>query len=108
MNIEEVEIKININEKGKMLAQAELTIEDLVIRGFRVMKSNEDESLYLSPPSIPNRRGNYTWIVQLENPQKWNELSKKVINQYWQEKKSFADETSDLREAEVKPEDIPF
>lgn len=108
MNIEELEIKININEKGYMLAQAELTIDDLVIRGFRVMKSNEDESLYLSPPSIPNRRGNYTWIVKINDPKKWNELSQKVIETYWKEKKESELETVDIEEAEIKSEDLPF
>lgn len=87
----EMEIKINIKDKGALLANADVVIQTqgygaITIKGFQIWKSecfNRRLKKYINimPPS---RRwyGKYIKIVFFEDPLRWEKLEKEIFIEY--------------------------
>lgn len=108
IDINKCKIGIKINEKGGMLAQAEISFGDLLIYGFRVMQTNSGDKLFVTPPSIKSGRGNYVDIIRINNKIKWRELEDKIKAEYTKTKEEFDLETIDLPQPIINPDEIPF
>jgi hypothetical protein len=88
LDLENIEVIIKLNQKGDMLAQVELRYDCLRIFGYRVMRSNYEDGLYINPPSI--RAGStWLWLVRIDNPEVWNQLQALIKNRYLEEVKKF-------------------
>ena len=108
LDINQCEIKIKLNEKGNMLAQAEIYFNVIHIYGFRIMQTNDKETLFISPPSIRSGRGNYIDIIRIEDKQKWKELETKIKQEYKKVKEDFDKVTLDLKDQVIDPDELPF
>lgn len=108
LDINQCQIKIKLNEKGSMLAQAEISFGDLLIYGFRIMQTNTGDKLFVTPPSIKSGRGNYLDIIRINNKIKWRELEEKIKTEYTKAKEGFDLETIDLPEPTINSDAFPF
>lgn len=105
-DLDEIEIKIKINEKDSMLAQVSLSYDDLKLYGFRVMKSRYGDGLFIQPPSIRANNGKYLWLTKIENPEKWHELQNKIKEKYKEIKVRY--DNGEFDEELINPEEIPL
>jgi hypothetical protein len=106
LDLENIEVIIKLNQKGDMLAQVELRYACLRIFGYRVMRSNYEDGLYINPPSI--RAGStWLWLVRIDNPEVWNQLQALIKNRYLEEVKKFNTEIMGDEEKGIL-EDNPF
>lgn len=104
-NLEDLEIKVKINEQKNMLAQVELDYGDLKLYGFRVMKSKFADGLFIQPPSV--RAGTkWLWLTKINNPEKWNELQNMIKEKYLDKKTRY--DKGEFETEDIDPEDIPF
>lgn len=105
-NLENIEVIIKLNQKGDMLAQVELRYDSLRIFGYRVMRSNYSDGLYVNPPSV--RSGNtWLWLVRIDNPEVWEQLEAHIKNKYLEEVKKYNTEIIGSEEDRIL-EDNPF
>lgn len=92
INIDNIEVKIRILDKGETLAQAELIVFDVIeIKGWRVSNSktiNEKLSaqIWIQPPTY--RRGfEYKPIAFINDKNLYEQLEKKIYEKYLEAKK---------------------
>ncbi|MBN2100989.1 hypothetical protein JW710_03815 [Candidatus Dojkabacteria bacterium] len=81
-SIDDIDVKIWINSKGFMLAQASVTYFGLVqVHGYRVMQSKHEEDIFVDPPRIPVTCKPSVYIT---NPVIWKDVVEKIKMSYWQ------------------------
>jgi len=105
-DLEKIEILIKINQRNDMLAQVELVYGILHIRGFRIMRSNFEDNMYIQPPSV--RIGTF-WIdiVRIDDREKWKDLENIIKNKYLEEVKRHNSEVSGSEEVGIiSPEQL--
>lgn len=92
-DLKQLKISIKLNQKGDMLAQVELRYGPLRIFGYRVMRSEYEDGLYVNPPSV--RAGStWLWLVRIDNPETWNKLQGMIKNAYLKEVKKYNEDIS--------------
>ena len=106
-NADDIEVKIKLNTKKSMLAQAQLTIGHLRIIGFRIMKSDFEEGIYVQPPSVNSERG-WLWIVRFDHPELWKNIEIKIKSEYLTAVENGEEEIYKQREDIINPDEIPF
>jgi len=108
-DLKNLEIIIKLNQKGDMLAQVELRYGSLRIFGYRVMRSQHDDGLYVNPPSV--RAGStWLWLVRVDNPETWNTLQGMIKTEYLKEVKKYNEDVTGAPEDGiiVEEEEFPF
>ena len=80
-DVSKIEIRIKINQKNSMIAQVELLYSELHIYGYRVMRSEFEDGLYIQPPSVRVGLG-YKEIVRIEDAEKWKQLESMIKNAF--------------------------
>ena len=112
LRLEDFRIEIKLNNKNSMVAQVQLNIEPLRIFGYRIMKSEFGDGLFVQPPSV--RAGsNYLWISRIDNPELWESLQAKIKSEYFLELEKFnlntmKSKTESNNDSIINPEEIPF
>lgn len=79
--------EIQIREVGKIRAIVDVHYGDFVIRGFKVMKSNDDSGHWVAMPSkrIPTRDGDEAkWVttVWIDEPERLKAFERFVLENY--------------------------
>jgi len=104
ITIDDIEVQVKLNQKKSMLAQAQISIGPLIIIGYRIMKSEFEQGLYIQPPSV--RAGvRWLWITKFSDPGLWKQLEDKIKAEYL---KISTQEVQNLNSTEINPDDIPF
>lgn len=106
-NADDIEVKIKLNAKKSMLAQAQLTIGHLRIIGYRIMKSDFEQGIYVQPPSVNSGRG-WLWIVRFDDPELWKNIETKIKSEYLTAVENGDEEISKKNEDIIDPDEIPF
>ncbi|MBD3362880.1 hypothetical protein GF362_04115 [Candidatus Dojkabacteria bacterium] len=104
-DLDNLEVNIKINKKGSMLAQVELTYGSLKLYGYRVMKSDHGDGLFIQPPSVKAQNGKWLWLVRIDDQLKWSELQNLIKEEYKNAAKDYKDDEDDMT---IDPDDIPF
>jgi DNA-binding cell septation regulator SpoVG len=81
-DIDSLEIQIFPRENGQMVAQAKLTYGIIEISGYRIMRSKQDNSLFIQPPSYQTGFGKWKPLVFFNDPTIWQEIQKKISEEY--------------------------
>lgn len=99
INIEEIEVKIKFVDQALLKAIITLDFGDFVVKGFRVMKSNytDNNGLWLTPPAYP-AGGEYHPIFFMPNKERWQELEKKIWEEYEIQREEFHKKQFDLKD----------
>jgi hypothetical protein len=105
-NADDIEVKIKLNTKKSMLAQAQLTIGHLRIIGYRIMKSDFEQGIYVQPPSVKSGSG-WLWIVRFDDPELWKNVETKIKSEYLTAVEN-GEEVSKKNEDFIDPDEIPF
>lgn len=106
-NADDIQVKIKLNLKNSMLAQAQLTIGHLRIIGFRIMKSDFEQGIYVQPPSVKSGRG-WLWIVRFDDPELWKNIELKIKAEYLAAAEKGEEENNNNNEVVIDPDDLPF
>ncbi len=86
INIDEISVKIKFTEKDKLKAIITLDFGNFVVKGFRVMGSEYEnsrgEKLWLMPPSYRDGGGHYHPIFFMPDKELWQRLEEKIWDEY--------------------------
>lgn len=90
MNLDLSEIKVKIwvisNPSGNERGIATLKFGQFYISGFRIMKNDEAHKgateYWVAPPAYRTRKGKFQTIFWLADKELWQEIQKKVLQEY--------------------------
>lgn len=98
----EVTVKVKFTEKKKLKAIIGLDFGDFVVKGFRVMESEYEntrgDKLWLTPPSYPDAGGKYHPIFFIPNKDLWKKLEEKIWDEYYSQQKEHYKKMYDAKD----------
>ncbi|MBI4158116.1 MAG: hypothetical protein HY505_00625 [Candidatus Yanofskybacteria bacterium] len=104
LNIEDIKIKVKVVDIGKLKAIISLDFGEYVVKGFRVQtsqyKNDRGDELWLTPPSYSDKAGRYHPIFFMPQKDLWQELEKKIWEEYYFQKDGHYKKVYDLPQKE--------
>ena len=106
----DIKVKVRINQKGNLLAQADVVFGDIIeIHGWRVMSSTKihprfQEQLWIQEPCYRSANGKWKPIVWIADKKLYEEIESKIYDTYTLTKAN----TPPINQDKVTPDDIPF
>ena len=102
IDITEVDIKIKFLEQEKLKAIISLDFGDFTVKGFRVQKSEYENSkgdkLWLTPPSYQGGGGKYHPIFYIPNKDLWIDLENRIWDEYEDQLKEYHKKQFDIQD----------
>ncbi len=108
-----IKINIKIQNRGKLLANANITLLTegfgwITIKGFQIwesdiLNSRLNEKINIKPTSQRNAYGKYPTIVYVEDETSWGKMEKEIYEAY-KNKQLNEEPIEDI----IIPEEIPF
>ena len=104
-DLEKIEVKVKVIEEKKLKAIISLNFGDFIVKGFRVAESKyaneKGDNLWLTPPSYPDGGGRYHPIFYMPNKELWQQLEKKIWDEYYRQKDEHYKKRFDLSDGDV-------
>ncbi len=92
IDIQKIEVKFQFKNNENLMAQVNLTIGPLELRGFRIMKTKFKDNknrFVLFPPSVRCGGGKFMHIVRIGDKKYWAELQDYVLDKFDKEQNEF-------------------